>query len=125
MISIAICLIVFVRHYLQFILVNMNELRAWLQEFYGTDDIKEATRLYDEHREESSGGYKYVMSFPYYAQDPSLPPLPTPEDLEEIRASEKRSNYKGYSFMGDMFRVNDVYAVKCHTAGGSLLFQVF
>ena len=103
----------------------MNELRIWLQEFYGTDDIKEAIKLEDKHEESFSGEYKYVMSFPYYAQDPSLPPLPTPEDLEEIRASEKSRNHKGYNFNGNMFRVNDVYAVKCHTAGGSLLFQVF
>ena len=107
----------------------MNELRTWLREFFGTNDMKEARKIFDEQRKEFSPDNKltgYVkMSFPYYAPDPSLPPLPTPEDLEEIRASDNSRNNKGYNFQGNMFRVNDVYAVKYKRAGMPVLFQVF
>ena len=106
----------------------MNELQTWTQEFFGTSDVKEATKMYEEQRKECypEGAEEEFtkMSFPYYAPDPSLPPLPTPEDLEEIRASANKKNDKGYNFNGNLFRVNDVYAVKYQLAGPPTLFQV-
>ena len=106
----------------------MNELQTWSQEFFGTNDMEEARKILDEHQEEYPGPVQaeYVkMSFPYYAPDPSLPPLPTPEELEEIRASDQKKNEKGYRFCGNIFRVNDVYAVKYLKATTPMLLQVF
>jgi hypothetical protein len=52
------------------------------------------------------------MTLPYYAPDPSLPPIPTAEDVEKAGYKENNLDYRGAELSGGVYRVNSVCAVK-------------
>lgn len=107
----------------------MNELQTWMQELYGTDNKIKAKELIEE---QLAGDTPYSgpegwfrMSFPYYAPDPSLPPLPTPEDVEKFRPPGKEPYQVGKSASdGWLYRMDKVYAVKFSPGKIPFLFQV-
>ena len=108
---------------------NINHLQAWMREFYGTSDKIEAKKLVEKELEGDvtyngpEGLFK--MSFPYYAPDASLPPLPTPEDVEKFRPPGKRPSQVGVaSSTGYVYRINQVYAVKFSKGVTRMLLQV-
>ncbi|KAI9713580.1 MAG: hypothetical protein M1820_000962 [Bogoriella megaspora] len=89
-----------------------------LQKWFGTDSAEEAfgkvfgpnkPRIYEPPLESCIKAH-----WPYYAPADSLPaPLPTMEDIEKVRLTEKDLT-KGKLGLGDghVFRVNNVFAVK-------------
>ena len=109
---------------------NMEAQRAWEREIFGTDDMDEieAIRHEDEMliwREENNPlpEEKWTeMSFPYYAPDLSLPPLPTPEEIE-IAAMDRQDLAIGYDSGVKVRRMKGVYCVKFSWQKPPWLFQ--
>jgi hypothetical protein len=88
----------------------MLDLKTLMVKHYGTDDYEkiEAMKKEDQAaRDETPIDKVTKLRIPYYAPDDSLPPIPTPQDVENARPLS-------YSQYGTkyIYRVNTVYAVK-------------
>ncbi|KAH8719388.1 kinase-like domain-containing protein [Phaeosphaeriaceae sp. PMI808] len=87
----------------------MLDKAALLRKHYGTDDMEELKVLMRPFRKfDKPERPRPTMSLPYYAPDPSLPPIPTPEEIEEVISTTPRE----YKACSQVYRMNSVYAVK-------------
>lgn len=91
-----------------------------LQKHFGTDDPEEVSRLLFQDSllagEDLPAEELTKMTFPYYAPDDSLPPIPTPKEIEEAGklACNQQAiyNWGRHHSPTAVFRVKSVYAVK-------------
>ncbi|KAF2014027.1 hypothetical protein BU24DRAFT_494382 [Aaosphaeria arxii CBS 175.79] len=92
--------------------------RSW-----GTDDPTAIVRMYAEYmkpgRWRPQPDIKHLQ-LPYYAQDESLPPIPTPEEIDDALFSDPRNHFGPGDVKRNVLRVKSVYAVKI---GGSTIAQ--
>ena len=95
---------------------NNNQLTAWRQELWGTDDVDELRKKFAAARRlpwHVGWEPRTRTTFPYYHSGHDRlnhPPLPTPDDVEKQLA--------GRIGRPNVLRVNGVYAVKWEDARG-------
>jgi hypothetical protein len=90
----------------------MQSLSALGQKYYGTDDPEQISRNYRTSKWEKIPHDRITkMTLPYYAPDPSLPPLPTIEEIGNALMDDKNM-LSVPDQSSRVVRVNSVYAVK-------------
>lgn len=105
----------------------MSERSALLRKHFGTDDPDKVKELIENAEvDEDLDVHQLVkMPWPYYAPDDSLPPIPTPEDIERKRPMDYlMHHWRANTCWKHVYRIDSVYAVKFSTSNSIALVRI-